>query len=65
VIGEGHKIYNNYIEGINSFKENGSFSNVTGESTYPMVGLILHLMAISKLKMPKSLTILLLIVIMP
>jgi len=30
VIGEGHKIYNNYIEGINSFKENGSFSNVTG-----------------------------------
>lgn len=30
VIGEGHKIYNNYIEGINSYKENGSFSNVTG-----------------------------------
>jgi len=30
VIGEGHKIYNNYIEGINSFKESGSFSNVTG-----------------------------------
>ena len=30
VIGEGHKVYNNYIEGINSFKENGSFSNVTG-----------------------------------
>ncbi len=30
VIGEGHKIYNNYIEGIHSFKENGSFSNVTG-----------------------------------
>jgi len=30
VIGEGHKIYNNYIEGINSFKASGSFSNVTG-----------------------------------
>ncbi len=30
VIGEGHKVYNNYIEGINSFKENGSSSNVTG-----------------------------------
>ena len=30
VIGEGHKVYNNYIEGINSFKENGSSSNATG-----------------------------------
>ena len=30
VIGEGHKIYNNYIEGINSTKENGSLSNATG-----------------------------------
>ena len=30
VIGEGHKIYNNYIEGINSRKPNGSLSNGTG-----------------------------------
>jgi len=30
VIGEGHKIYNNYIEGINSKKADGSTSNVTG-----------------------------------
>ena len=30
VIGEGHKVYNNYIEGINSFKPSGSSSNVTG-----------------------------------
>ncbi len=30
VIGEGHKIYNNYIEGINSFKPSGSSSNATG-----------------------------------
>lgn len=30
VIGEGHKIYNNYIEGINSFKPSGSNSNATG-----------------------------------
>ncbi len=30
VIGEGHKIYNNYIEGINSFKEGGASSNATG-----------------------------------
>ena len=30
VIGERHKVYNNYIEGINSYKENGSFSSVTG-----------------------------------
>ena len=30
VIGEGHKVYNNYIEGINSYKESGSSSNVTG-----------------------------------
>jgi len=30
VIGEGHKVYNNYIEGINSYKPNGSFSNATG-----------------------------------
>ncbi|CAI8447209.1 MAG: Chondroitinase-B [Polaribacter sejongensis] len=30
LIGEGHKVYNNYIEGINSFKPSGSSSNVTG-----------------------------------
>ncbi|MEM9547088.1 MAG: chondroitinase-B domain-containing protein [Bacteroidota bacterium] len=30
VIGEGHKIYNNYIEGINSTKLDGSTSNATG-----------------------------------
>ncbi len=30
VIGEGHKIYNNYIEGINSKKEGGSTSGATG-----------------------------------
>lgn len=30
VIGEGHKVYNNYIEGINSKKDNGSISNATG-----------------------------------
>lgn len=30
VIGEGHKIYNNYIEGINSLKESGSGSGATG-----------------------------------
>lgn len=30
VIGEGHKVYNNYIEGINSKKSDGSTSNVTG-----------------------------------
>lgn len=30
IIGEDHKVYNNYIEGINSFKPNGSSSNVTG-----------------------------------
>lgn len=30
VIGEGHKIYNNYIEGINSLKASGSSSNATG-----------------------------------
>lgn len=30
VIGEGHKIYNNYIEGINSTKEDGATSNATG-----------------------------------
>ncbi len=30
VIGEGHKIYNNYIEGINSKKPDGSTSNGTG-----------------------------------
>ncbi|MFK7948467.1 MAG: chondroitinase-B domain-containing protein [Saprospiraceae bacterium] len=30
VIGEGHKVYNNYIEGINSFKPNGASSSVTG-----------------------------------
>tara|TARA_R110002126_G_scaffold274972_1_gene420301 strand:- start:39436 stop:41880 length:2445 start_codon:yes stop_codon:yes gene_type:complete len=30
IIGEDHKIYNNYIEGVNSFKPSGSGSNVTG-----------------------------------
>ena len=30
VIGEGHKVYNNYIEGINSHKPSGSLSNATG-----------------------------------
>ncbi len=30
VIGEGHKVYNNYIEGINSFKPGGASSNATG-----------------------------------
>jgi poly(beta-D-mannuronate) lyase len=30
VIGENHKIYNNYIEGINSKKSDGSSSNGTG-----------------------------------
>lgn len=30
VIGEGHKIYNNYIEGVNSTKPDGSTSNATG-----------------------------------
>ncbi len=30
VIGEGHKIYNNYIEGVNSTKPGGSTSNATG-----------------------------------
>ena len=30
VIGEGHKIYNNYIEGINSNKPSGALSNATG-----------------------------------
>ncbi len=30
VIGEGHKVYNNYIEGVNSRKPNGSTSNATG-----------------------------------
>lgn len=30
IIGEDHKVYNNYIEGINSFKPTGSSSNVTG-----------------------------------
>lgn len=30
VIGEGHKIYNNYIEGINSTKPDNSTSNATG-----------------------------------
>ena len=30
VIGEGHKIYNNYIEGVNSIKPNGSTSDATG-----------------------------------
>ena len=30
VIGEGHKIYNNYIEGVNSRKDGGALSNATG-----------------------------------
>jgi poly(beta-D-mannuronate) lyase len=30
LIGESHKVYNNYIQGVNSFKPNGSSSNVTG-----------------------------------
>ncbi len=30
VIGEGHKVYNNYIEGINSRKDGGALSNATG-----------------------------------
>ena len=30
VIGEGHKVYNNYIEGVNSVKPDGSTSNATG-----------------------------------
>lgn len=30
VIGEGHKVYNNYIEGVNSIKPDGSTSNATG-----------------------------------
>ncbi len=30
VIGEGHKIFNNYIEGVNSTKSGGSTSNATG-----------------------------------
>lgn len=30
IIGENHKVYNNYIEGINSQKQNGSTSNSTG-----------------------------------
>lgn len=30
VIGAGHKIYNNYIEGVNSRKEGGALSNATG-----------------------------------
>ena len=30
IIGEGHKVYNNYIEGINSTKPGGSTSNATG-----------------------------------
>lgn len=30
VIGEGHKIYNNYIEGVNSIKPDGSRSGATG-----------------------------------
>ncbi|WP_372752353.1 chondroitinase-B domain-containing protein [Mariniflexile sp.] len=30
VMGEGHKVYNNYIEGIRSRKEDGSSSNGTG-----------------------------------
>lgn len=29
VIGEGHKIYNNYVEGINSIKPDGSRTNTT------------------------------------
>lgn len=30
VIGEGHKIFNNYIQGVNSTKPDGSTSNATG-----------------------------------
>ncbi len=30
VIGEGHRIYNNYVEGVNSKKADGSTSNATG-----------------------------------
>lgn len=30
VIGESHKVYNNYIEGVNSKKPDGSTSNATG-----------------------------------
>lgn len=30
VIGEGHKVYNNYIEGVNSIKPDGSKSSATG-----------------------------------
>ena len=30
VIGEGHKIYNNYVEGANSIKPDGSISQATG-----------------------------------
>ena len=30
VIGENHKIYNNYVEGVNSIKPDGSTSNTTG-----------------------------------
>ena len=30
VIGEGHKVYNNYIEAVNSMKPNGSSSKATG-----------------------------------
>ncbi len=30
VIGEGHKVYNNYIEGVNSTKPDGSTSDATG-----------------------------------
>ena len=30
VIGEDHKVYNNYIEGVNSQKDDGSTSNATG-----------------------------------
>lgn len=30
VIGEGHKVYNNYIEGVNSTKPDNSTSNATG-----------------------------------
>lgn len=30
VIGEGHKVYNNYIEGVNSIKPDGSRTNTAG-----------------------------------
>lgn len=30
VIGEGHKVFNNYIQGVNSTKPDGSTSNATG-----------------------------------